>query len=77
MRQILPQTISHDAQESRSSGARQSASQAAEIKNILDEYVIGQDAAKKQLSSAFTITTSVFFFETHTSDVELEKSTCF
>jgi len=76
MRQILPPDhFAWTAQESKIEPVLvNQLPKPAEIKNILDEYRDGQDAAKKHCPSAFTITTSVFFSKLDTSDVELEKS---
>ena len=46
----------------------------AEIKKILDDYVVGQDRAKKTLSVAVYNHYKRIYSQTGTSDVELEKS---
>jgi hypothetical protein len=49
--------------------------EAAEIKLVLDEYVIGQDRAKKSSPSRCTTTTSASMLpKVATEDVELQKS---
>ncbi|MGD9563314.1 MAG: ATP-dependent Clp protease ATP-binding subunit ClpX [Pyrinomonadaceae bacterium] len=66
--------IINDDEQTESAGARTAIPKPQEIKNFLDEYVIGQDDSKKRLSVAVYQHYKRLELSKRRSDVELQKS---